>query len=203
MIMLSVLAQVFRFCRSKCHKNFKLKRNPRKVRWTKVFRKAAGKELAMVMSGWTDSSFPAPSRSRGIFSLASFIVVAFAPTQDTTFEFEKRRNRPVKYDRELMTHTLNAIARVQDIRQRRQDRFSEKRFARARDLQHEETLREIARHVELIPDRELRERTKLKIRTLAEEGPQALERLHEEMVQQGASATRSGEKAVAMDEDEF
>ena len=63
------------FPRSKCHKNFKKKKNPRKAKWTKAFRKSAGKELAV----------------------------------DPTFEFEKRRNVPVKYDRELWQKTVGAM----------------------------------------------------------------------------------------------
>jgi large subunit ribosomal protein L24e len=48
-----------------------MKRNPRKVRWTKAFRKAAGKEM----------------------------------TVDSVFEFEKKRNVPIKYDRTLWRQT--------------------------------------------------------------------------------------------------
>lgn len=90
-------AKIFKFCKSKCHKNFKLKRNPRKVRWTKAFRKANGKEM----------------------------------TVDTTLEFEKKRNVPVRYDRELVSVTLQAMKRIQEIKARREIAFYKARMAKA------------------------------------------------------------------------
>ncbi|AXA51872.1 large subunit ribosomal protein L24e [Malassezia restricta] len=90
-------SKVFRFCKSKCHKNFKMKRNPRKVRWTKAFRKAAGKEM----------------------------------TVDATLEFEKRRNVPVRYDRDLVTATLSAMQRIQEIKARRERAFYRARMSKA------------------------------------------------------------------------
>ncbi|KAL1747538.1 ribosomal protein L24e-domain-containing protein [Schizophyllum fasciatum] len=94
-------AKVFRFCTSKCHKNFKMKRNPRKVRWTKAFRKAAGKEM----------------------------------TVDSTIDFEKRRNVPVRYDRELVQTTIKAMKRVGEIKQKREHAFWKNRMAVAREKQ--------------------------------------------------------------------
>ncbi|TFY72655.1 hypothetical protein EVG20_g337 [Dentipellis fragilis] len=92
-------AKVFRFCTSKCHKNFKMKRNPRKVRWTKAFRKAAGKEM----------------------------------TIDSTIDFEKRRNVPVRYDRELIQTTVKAMRRIAEVKKKREHAFWKNRMVASRE----------------------------------------------------------------------
>lgn len=108
--------KIFRFCKSKCHKNFKKKRNPRKIRWTKAFRKAAGKEL----------------------------------TVDNSFEFEKRRNEPVKYQRELWNKTVDAMKRVEEIKQKRQARFIMNRLKKSKELQKAEDIKEVKQNIHLL-----------------------------------------------------
>lgn len=44
-------------------------------------------------------------------------------------QFAKKRNVPVKYDRNLMASTLKAMERVEDIRQRRERVFTKRRLA--------------------------------------------------------------------------
>lgn len=93
--------KVFRFCRSKCHKAFKQRRNPRKLKWTKAFRKSAGKELAV----------------------------------DSTLTFAKRRNVPVRYNRNLVKTTLHAMQRIEQIRHRRERAFYKNRMKGNRERQ--------------------------------------------------------------------
>lgn len=117
-------SKVFKFCRPKCHKAFLKKRNPRKVRWTKAFRKAAGKEMKV----------------------------------DSTFEFEKRRNKPVKYDRELMGATIRAMKRVAEIQKAREERYYNKRMANVEEVEKDRARVEIAEGIDLVKPAVVRER---------------------------------------------
>eukprot|EP00798_Chlamydomonas_sp_ICE-L_P017405 gene17405-23705_t len=129
-------ATIFRFCRSKCHKNFKMKRNPRKVRWTKAYRKLAGKELA----------------------------------EDATFEMERKRNRPEKYDREMVHKTIKAMEKIGEIQTKRQERFYEKRMLRAKKANRNNDKLELEREIHLIKAPEsIRVLDKEKLRVAAEE----------------------------------
>eukprot|EP00792_Barthelona_sp_PAP020_P009210 TRINITY_DN3279_c4_g2_i1.p1 TRINITY_DN3279_c4_g2~~TRINITY_DN3279_c4_g2_i1.p1 ORF type:complete len:164 (-),score=41.82 TRINITY_DN3279_c4_g2_i1:240-731(-) len=86
--------KIFRFCRSKCHKNFKMKRNPRKVAWTKAYRKTRGKDLV----------------------------------SDKVYEFEKRRNEPLRYNRELYKDVISSMDRLEEIRLEREKDYHRQRI---------------------------------------------------------------------------
>ncbi|EGI63634.1 PREDICTED: probable ribosome biogenesis protein RLP24 [Acromyrmex echinatior] len=108
--------KIFKFCRSKCHAAFKKKKNPRKVKWTKAFRKTVGKDLAV----------------------------------DPSFEFEKRRNVPIKYNRELWSKTIEAMKKVEIIRQRRQNLHIMQRLRKGKELEQERDIKEVQRDLSLI-----------------------------------------------------
>ncbi|XP_034799465.1 probable ribosome biogenesis protein RLP24 [Pan paniscus] len=111
--------KVFGFCKSKCHKHFKKKCNPRKVRRTKPFQKAAGKEL----------------------------------TVDNSFEFDRHRNEPIKYQRELWNKTIDAMKRVEEIKQKRQAKFIMNRLKKNKELQKVQDIKEVKQSIHLIQAR--------------------------------------------------
>lgn len=110
------LLQIFKFCRSKCHAAFKKKKNPRKVKWTKAYRKTVGKELAI----------------------------------DPSFEFEKRRNVPLIYNREKWVKTVDAMKKIESIRQRRTNAHIMQRLRKGRELETERDIKEVQRDMALI-----------------------------------------------------
>ena len=92
------------------------KKNPRKLKWTKAYRAAAGKDLVV----------------------------------DSVFDFEQRRNRPVKYDRDLVAATIRAMAIVDEIRQRREAAHWERRQRTASIIESRQKLQDIAQNVNLV-----------------------------------------------------
>ncbi|CAL1262763.1 unnamed protein product [Larinioides sclopetarius] len=141
--------KVFRFCRSKCRKMFNRKKNPRKLKWTKAFRKAAGKEL----------------------------------TNDPVFEFEKRRNVPVQYNRQLWKETIVAMKKVADIKQKREALHINQRLKKGKVLRKEADLKEIQMDLSLIRSAAATNKMKIKeeeVKTEMMEEDQPEERLMEE-----------------------
>eukprot|EP00392_Amoebophrya_sp_AT5.2_P001060 g1062.t1 len=106
----------FRFCSGKCHAHFKMRHNPKKLKWTKASRKYRGKEMVL----------------------------------DATFEFEKRRNTAVRYDRNLWIKTIQAMKRIQEIRQIRKVRFHKKRLANMVKKREGAAQKELKKHKDIM-----------------------------------------------------
>lgn len=108
-----------------------MKRNPRKVKWTKAYRVLHGKEL----------------------------------TADSIFDFERRRNRPLKYNREVVHATLSAMKSIEDIRTRREARFYESRMKGTDEARRQRDKRELAQqvHISRAPGALSEDRTAMKL----------------------------------------
>lgn len=75
-----------------------MKRQPRKLKWTKTHRALRGKEMIVDQN----------------------LLLS---------QFAKKRNAPVKYDRNLMAATLKAMERIEEIRARRERVFTRRRLS--------------------------------------------------------------------------
>ena len=69
---------------------------------------------------------------------------------DTSFDFERQRNRPVKYDRDLMKKTVRAMEKVQAIKSAREKRFWDKRMEKNADVAKERNLAEVQQGLDLL-----------------------------------------------------
>ncbi|XP_063610950.1 probable ribosome biogenesis protein RLP24 [Penaeus indicus] len=109
-------SKVFKFCSGRCNKHFKRKRNPRRTKWSGVFRKASGKEL----------------------------------TVDPAFEFEKRRNVPVKYNRELWEKTVDAMKRAAEIKEKRENHHIMNRLVHSKEVDRIRHLSVVYKHLNVL-----------------------------------------------------
>ena len=101
---------------------FKGKKNPRKLKWTKAYRAAHGKEM----------------------------------TVDSVLEFEQRRNEPTRYNRDLMVKTIQAMKKIDEIKTRRQQRFFDRRMAKAEAKKKQDVQNELMTHSDLIGDKKVK-----------------------------------------------
>ncbi len=151
----------FRFCTSKCRKNFGMKRNPMKLKWTKTFRKAAGKELAV----------------------------------DATMEFEQRRHVPVKYNRELVSKTLQVMKRVDEIKERRQNDLWKARMAKVQVQEAKDAATALKHNVDWITDVTVKETAKEDLEATKAKMAEAKKR-KQERLKAKARAARAAKASV-------
>ncbi|KAJ3273168.1 ATPase-activating ribosome biosynthesis protein [Borealophlyctis nickersoniae] len=121
-----------------------MKRNPRKVKWTKAFRRAAGKEMTIV-------SF---KRDSGLADRG----MEMDGYGDSTLEFEKRRNIPVRYDRDLMATTIKAMKRVAEIKALRERKFAKNKLKGKKEKERAENVKQIQQNIDLVEAPSLKEK---------------------------------------------
>ncbi|CAI9108150.1 OLC1v1007685C1 [Oldenlandia corymbosa var. corymbosa] len=93
-----------------------MKRNPRKVKWTKAYRRLHGKDM----------------------------------TQDSTFEFERKRNRPERYDRNVTENVLKAIKKISKVRHAREEEHHRQRMKGNKVMKLKEDAKELEQSIHLV-----------------------------------------------------
>ena len=71
-------------------------------------------------------------------------------TCDSVLDFEKRRNVPIRYNRDLMVQTIQAMKRVDEIKAARMQRHFDKRMDAHKDKKRRDVENELMKHTGLI-----------------------------------------------------
>jgi len=82
---------------------------------------------------------------------------------DKTLEFENRKEEPVRYNRDLMVKTIQAMKRIEEIKMRRQKDHWRERMRIARLKNPNELSNVLEKHVNLIRDDKIREKVRKRI----------------------------------------
>uniref|UniRef100_A0A2K5Z393 Ribosome biogenesis protein RLP24 n=1 Tax=Mandrillus leucophaeus TaxID=9568 RepID=A0A2K5Z393_MANLE len=87
------------------------------------------------------------------FSQSSWTKAFRKAAVDNSFEFEKRRNEPIKCQRELWNKTIDAMKRtgVEEIKQKRQAKFKMNRLKKNKELQKVQEIKEVKQNIHVIP----------------------------------------------------
>merc|ERR1711862_40080 len=83
---------------------------------------------------------------------------------DSTLDFEKRREEPVRYNRELYIKTVQAIGKIEKIKQAREKRFKNARIKEAKRRKVDAIDRLLVRRPEYIKDKAVSDKYKEKNR---------------------------------------
>merc|ERR1712184_16850 len=83
---------------------------------------------------------------------------------DSTLDFEKRREEPVRYNRELYVKTVQAIGKIEKIKQAREKRFKNARIKEAKRRNVEAIDRLLVKRPEYIKDKAVSDKYKEKNR---------------------------------------
>ncbi|KAK4647308.1 ATPase-activating ribosome biosynthesis protein [Podospora bellae-mahoneyi] len=135
----------FRFCRSKCHKNFKMKRNPRKLKWTKAYRKNAGKEMTVDSTLQFAARRNVPVRyDRELFAktLKAMERISEIKARRERIFYKKRmagkRAREVAAARKLVADNEHLLPRLRGSEKRRLAELAAERGVDVEELEREE-----------------------------------------------------------------
>ena len=107
---------------------------------------------------------------------------------DTTLEFERKRNVPVKYSRDLIRKTLSAMKQIQTIKERREKAFWEKRMRARVEVETASGVKTLQRGLNRITDVTKKEAARVQIEEAATRKQEAREQFRaQRMAEKGAS----------------